>query len=149
MSKKARNFDNWPQLWRLIVLSICLIGHSVIYADNFESQNRLNIAQNESLIEKRAIKIGILAPKGKVTAFNSWSPWIAHLNEHLPQYDFTMQALNLDEFDAVANSGEVDLILGHQASFLSIQPNVSIRWIASLKRNLNTFKQYSEIGSAI
>lgn len=149
MSKKARNFDNWPQLWRLIFLSICLIGHSVIYADNFESQNRLNIAQNEPLIEKRAIKIGILAPKGKATAFNSWSPWIAHLNEHLPQYDFTMQALNLDEFDAVANSGEVDLILGHQASFLSIQPNVSIRWIASLKRNLNTFNQYSEIGSAI
>lgn len=97
----------------------------------------------------KEIRIGILAPMGKEETLKSWQGFKNLVQSAFTDKEIVLIPVNLEEFQEVAKNGQADLLIGNQTAFLTIVPEMMLRWVASLDKNGALFNPNSEVGSVI
>lgn len=92
-------------------------------------------------------KIGILAQRGENYLREKWQPWIDWLNQQIPQQQFHLVALQLDELSK-DKAKNVDFVLTNQSQFFYLN-NSTVRWLATLQSPRQKHSDSGKVGSAI
>lgn len=96
----------------------------------------------------RQIRIGVLAFRGHDLAFKMWYPTATYLKESIPDHDFIIVPLTLDNIGKKVKRGEVDFVLTNSASYAELESNFGITRIATL-RNRRAGGVYTRFGALI
>ena len=108
----------------------------------------LSLSKAETLSIKK-IKVAILAPMGKEATLKSWEGFKTLLEKDFPEDEIILMPVTIEQFQKVALNNEADLLIANQTAFLSVFPDIKLRWIASLDRNSGAFNPSSVVGSTI
>ncbi|PWD81651.1 sensor histidine kinase [Ignatzschineria ureiclastica] len=114
-----------------------------------EPPTNRRVKEQQISTAKRNIVVGILAPYGEQVAEKEWCPWITALNDALPMLHFILKPLQIHNIEREVASGDLDLLLSHQGTFINLDAQYPIRAMASLKKNVHLEDDTPKIGSAI
>lgn len=89
-----------PKAWILRLLLIALLSPSAVIAD---------------------ISIGVLSLRGDAKATEAWQPMIEHLNQTLPEHNFTLTPLGFDEVHLATRQRKVDFVIANSSFFVSLE----------------------------
>ncbi|MFZ7164390.1 sensor histidine kinase [Avibacterium avium] len=92
-------------------------------------------------------KVGILAQRGEHYAVQKWQPWINWLNQQLPEQNFQLVPLQLNDLSK-DKAKNVDFILTNQSQFFYINDS-TVRWLATLTTHRQQNMDSKKVGSAI
>ncbi|MBA7933816.1 sensor histidine kinase [Klebsiella sp. RHBSTW-00215] len=82
--------------------------------------------------------IGVLAMRGEVFTRSHWQPLEAALNQQLPDQQFHIQPLDLQQMQEAVNNGSVQFVVTNPAQFVQLNSYSPLRWLASLRSSLGT-----------
>lgn len=102
-------------------------------------------AQNHS--EKELVRIGVLAFDEPLKNFARWQPTIDYLNEHLPEYQFTLISGDIKSIEQLVASGTIDFVISNSVVYNQFQKNYQAVRVLSLDPLAGT-PQFA-IGSAV
>ncbi|MFA9487543.1 MULTISPECIES: PhnD/SsuA/transferrin family substrate-binding protein [unclassified Mannheimia] len=89
--------------------------------------------------------IGILAQRGEAYTRTHWQPWVDWLNEQLPNEQFELVPLGLNETN---RHSELDFLLTNQAQFFYLNDQ-NVRWLATLNSPYSANAEQGAVGSSI
>jgi two-component system sensor histidine kinase TtrS len=94
------------------------------------------------------ITVGVLAHRGADVCVQMWEPTIRYLDGEIPEYEFQLAPLGLDEMsDAVAHH-KVDFVLTNPGNYVELERRFGVTRIVTLK-NLRHGKPYTSFGAVI
>ena len=82
--------------------------------------------------------IGIQAPNGAAATQTQWQPWLDWLSAQFPDDDFTLVALNTEDFKNALQSHKLDFVIAQPVQLLMLPQQMPTHWLASLIMKLNT-----------
>lgn len=82
--------------------------------------------------------IGVLAMRGEVFTRSHWQPLEAALNQQLPDQQFHIQPLDLQQMQEAVNNGSVQFVVTNPAQFVQLNSHSPLRWLASLRSSPGT-----------
>ncbi len=80
--------------------------------------------------------IGVLALRGPVSTQIHWQGLVDTLNKALPNEDFTLLPLNLDEMREAVQTGQINFLLTNPAQLIQLVNSYDLRWLLSLRSSL-------------
>jgi diguanylate cyclase (GGDEF)-like protein len=81
---------------------------------------------------EKVVKLGVLANKGIVTAYNRWNPTAEYLNRQIPDYSFQIMPLLFEEVETAVKNGKVDFILTNTSQYIELESLYGVNRILTL-----------------
>ncbi len=78
------------------------------------------------------VRIGILAPEGRVEAVREWHPLAAYLARALPDHRFVLRYFNLNELRQAVASGQLDFAVTNSGQYVDFEAAYGLHRIATL-----------------
>ena len=94
--------------------------------------------------------VGIQAPNGASSTQQEWQPWIDWLSSLFVDDDFSLVALNTNDFQQSLQSNRLDFVIAQPMQLLLLPEPIAFQRLASLENHptMKSFNDY-QIGSAI
>ncbi|WP_432787157.1 sensor histidine kinase [Oligella sp. MSHR50489EDL] len=94
--------------------------------------------------------VGIQAPNGASSTQQEWQPWIDWLSSLFADDDFSLVALNTNDFEQSLQSNRLDFVIAQPMQLLLLPEPIAFQRLASLENHptMKSFNDY-QIGSAI
>ena len=93
--------------------------------------------------------IGIQAPNGAATTQQQWQPWVDWLSKQFPDDDFSLVALNTEDFKNSLQSHKLDFVIAQPVQLLLLPQQMPTHWLASVEHNASHNLSGDEVGSAV
>ena len=93
--------------------------------------------------------IGIQAPNGAATTQQQWQPWVDWLSTQFPNDDFSLVALNTEDFKNSLQSHKLDFVIAQPVQLLLLPQQMPTHWLASVEHNTRHNLSGDEVGSAV
>ena len=93
--------------------------------------------------------IGIQAPNGAATTQQQWQPWVDWLSTQFPNDDFSLVALNTEDFKNSLQSHKLDFVIAQPVQLLLLPQQMPTHWLASVEHNARHNLSGDEVGSAV
>jgi PAS domain-containing protein len=96
--------------------------------------------------------IGVLALKGEVHAYRTWSPMIDYLNKEIELFTFRLLPLGFSEVATAVSHKKIDYLITNPAMFVREEITHRVTSLATLQKNLhepNDLVKASEFGGVI
>ena len=93
--------------------------------------------------------IGIQAPNGAATTQQQWQPWVDWLSKQFPDDDFSLVALNTEDFKNSLQSHKLDFVIAQPVQLLMLPQQMPTHWLASVEHNARHNLSGDEVGSAV
>ncbi len=100
------------------------------------------------LNEQIEVRIGVLAFRGHEQAMARWQTMADYLNNDLPDFDFQIIPLNLQQVSKATAAEEIDFVLTNPGNYVLLEHNYGASRIATLKRHWMGH-DYSRFGAVI
>jgi methyl-accepting chemotaxis protein PixJ len=110
--------------------------------DSQESQKSPETAQ------KKILKIGVIAIRGKDKSLAEWQPHAEYLSSKIPGYDFQIVPLDFDELYPAMDSNQLDFAIVSPGFYIYLEDTYEVNQLVSLK-NLRSGKPYTVFGGVI
>jgi signal transduction histidine kinase/CheY-like chemotaxis protein/ABC-type phosphate/phosphonate transport system substrate-binding protein len=95
-----------------------------------------------------AIRIGVLAKRGRQKCLEQWGPTAEYLTQEIPEHQFEIVPLGFAEVDPAAERGEVDFLLANSAFYIGLERRYGASPIATL-RNVRLGEVYTVFGGVV
>ena len=146
-------FKNYPRLvfsgvFLCLVILCSTVAHSESVVNNVLEEN---VVQSNTVVNKRKkqiIKIGVLAFRGNQLAYKMWYSTAFYLQKNIPEYEFRIVPLTLDNIGTTVKNAAVDFVLTNSASYADLESRFGITRIATL-RNRRAGGVYTRFGALI
>ena len=94
-----------------------------------------------------SVEIGVLAFRGHDHAMQRWQPVAQFLNQTLPEHEFSIIPLNLEQMRKATSAGDIDFLLTNPGNYVLLESKYGVSRIATLKRHWQgeTFSQYGAV----
>ncbi len=86
----------------------------------------------------QAVRIGILAKRGKPQCEQKWQETIRYLNQEFPEKNFTLNCLGFDELPLAVARGELAFVLSNPSMYVVLEHDYGASRIATLKNRSGT-----------
>ncbi len=96
-----------------------------------------------------AIKIGILALRGKENTYAKWNATATYLSERIAGHRFVIKPLNFSEIDSAIARKEIDFLLANSSIYVNMEYKYQIGRIATLKRKTPRAEAVAVFGGVI
>ena len=93
--------------------------------------------------------IGIQAPNGAAATQTQWQPWLDWLSAQFPDDDFTLVALNTEDFKNALQSHKLDFVIAQPVQLLMLPQQMPTHWLASVEHSTAYEISGDEVGSAV
>lgn len=93
----------------------------------------LSLASNTCFaIDKKNIKIGVLAFRSPEQTLVQWAPTGNYLNSAIPNYQFEIVPMNYPQLNAATERGEIDFVLTNTAHYVTLEAKLGVSRIVTL-----------------
>jgi len=99
-------------------------------------------------LEDNEVRIGVLAFRGHEQAMTRWQPMVDYLNDNVPDFDFHIVPLNLQQVRKATAAEEIDFVLTNPGNYALLEATYGASRIATLKRHWMGH-DYSRFGAVI
>jgi C4-dicarboxylate-specific signal transduction histidine kinase len=106
------------------------------------------VADARAQAESLTIRIGVLAFRGHDHAMARWQPIADYLNNEIPDYEFVIVPLNLQQVSKATAAEEIDFVLTNPGNYVLLEHQYGASRIATLKRHWKGH-DYSHFGAVI
>ena len=106
----------------------------------------LNVMQLSAA--NQAVKIGVLASRGRFECMQRWSPTAIYLSRAIEGYKFTIIPLLFDEVEPAVSEHKLDFVLVNPSIYVDLEIRYGAGRIATLK-NLRIGKPFIQFGGVI
>jgi len=83
--------------------------------------------------DEHAVRIGVLAKRGKPQCTQKWQETIRYLNQEFPEKKFTLNCLGFDELPHAVARGELAFVLSNPSMYVVLEHDYGASRIATLK----------------
>jgi C4-dicarboxylate-specific signal transduction histidine kinase len=94
------------------------------------------------------IRIGVLAFRGHQQTMTRWQPMADYLNQYIPDANFQIIPLNLQQVRKATAAGEIDFVLTNPGNYVLLEQEHGVSRITTLKRHWKGH-EYSHFGAVI
>jgi C4-dicarboxylate-specific signal transduction histidine kinase len=122
---------------RIIVILLLLMFFPVLFQ-----------SASAQLNEQVEVRIGVLAFRGHEQAMARWQPMADYLNRGLPDFNFEIIPLNLQQVSKATAAEEIDFVLTNPGNYVLLEHDYGASRIATLKRHWMGH-DYSRFGAVI
>ena len=155
--------NRWVKLCSGMFLCLAIVCPSIAYSkDVFVNDVPDNEVTEEPVLDETAIqrntvlnsgkkpviKIGVLAFRGNQQAYKMWYSTAFYLQKNIPEYEFRIIPLTLDNIGSTVKNANVDFVLTNSASYADLESRYGITRIATL-RNRRAGGVYTRFGALI
>ncbi len=90
-----------------------------------------------NLSEKKIVKIGVLAKRGRKRALEKWPPTALYLHKNIPQFSFKIIPLNFSDVRKAVAREEIEFLITNSGYYVELETEFGISRIATLKNQVN------------
>ena len=94
------------------------------------------------------VRIGVLAFRGHQQTMTRWQPMADYLNHYIPDVNFQIVPLNLQQVRKATAAEEIDFVLTNPGNYVLLEQEYGISRITTLKRHWKGH-EYSHFGAVI
>ncbi len=98
--------------------------------------------------KKTALKIAVLAKRGREKALTQWQPLAEYLSTNIPEHTFQIVPLNFEEMYQSVADNSIDFFLANPGMYVDFEADYGANRIATLK-NLRLGDPYTVFGGVI
>lgn len=135
---KLRLFNHFGYILAAVMALLCAIAPGVAEAAHVDEVGS----------PRSAATIGVLAPQGTEKAVEMWQPLIDYLDGTLPQYQFAIAPLTLDNINERIAAKALDFVLTSAASYIELEHEFGARRIATVQWHRDEHT-YAEVAAVI
>ena len=94
------------------------------------------------------VRIGVLAFRGHQQTMTRWQSMADYLNQYIPNVNFQIVPLNLQQVRKATAAGEIDFVLTNPGNYVLLESEYGVSRITTLKRHWKGH-EYSRFGAVI
>lgn len=120
-----------PTLIRLVVAIAVVLA--VALSTSLGPARAQQQSDETAIPDRFSVKIGVLAFRGTDRAVSRWTPTAQYLAQMVPDYDFEIVPLTLEEMEKAAQDGTVDFVLTNSGNYVILESRYGVSRIATLR----------------
>lgn len=90
-------------------------------------------ADETAVPDRFTVKIGVLAFRGTERTVSRWTPTARYLGQAVPDYDFDIVPLTLEQMEKAAQDGTIDFVLTNSGNYVILESRYGVSRIATLR----------------
>ena len=116
---------------------VLLLNYPVVVFSNSDAPVSIEEMSASSETPANTYTIGVLAFRGEENALKRWAPTTEYLNQKIPNTNFIILPMGLEELRKTVSLHDIDFVLTNTGQYVELEVFYGVSRIATVKNNIN------------